>query len=58
MALYDALGRQVLDLYDATPAANSTVEIEVDAARLAPGVYVLRVTGDGIAATRRMSVVR
>ena len=54
--LYDALGRRVATLWDG-PAVGD-VELSVDASRLAPGVYVVRAAAGGLAATRRLTVVR
>lgn len=54
----DALGRTVATVYDAEVAAGATVEIAVDAARLAPGTYAVRVAGAGGSAAQRLVVVR
>ncbi len=54
----DALGRTVATVYDAEVAAGVTVEIAVDAARLAPGTYAVRVVGAGGQASQRLVVVR
>ena len=56
VALYDALGRRVQTLYSGTPA--STVDVTVDGRRLAPGVYVVRMTGASASATQRVTVAR
>ena len=58
VALYDAAGRHVRSLYDGTPGAGTLVNVPVDGRRLAPGVYVVRATGAGGTATRRVVVVR
>ena len=52
----DALGREVAVLLDAE--ASGTVRLGVDAARLAPGVYVVRVQGATFSEARRLTVVR
>ncbi len=56
--VYDALGREVAVAFDgpATPAAD--VVIALDAARLAPGAYVVRVEGATFQEARRVTVVR
>ena len=54
----DALGRTVATLYDAAAPAGADVTLSVDASRLAPGVYVVRVQGATFAETRRLTVVR
>ena len=54
--VYDALGREALVAFDGV--ASGTVRLAVDAVRLAPGVYVLRVTAlDGSAVLSRPFVV-
>ncbi len=52
----DALGREVAVLLDAE--AQGTVRLDVDAGRLAPGVYTVRVSGASFAEARRLTVVR
>lgn len=54
----DALGRSVATLYDAEAPAGAAVALDVDASRLAPGVYVVRVQGATFTETRRLTVVR
>ena len=56
-ALYDALGRRVLDLHDgAAPAGPLALRLDVSA--LAPGVYVVRVEGARTVRTQTITVVR
>ena len=53
--VYDALGRRVIaQRLDATAA--ETVRLETDG--LAPGVYVVRVAGDGFQESRQLTIVR
>ncbi|HEX9950997.1 MAG TPA: T9SS type A sorting domain-containing protein [Rubricoccaceae bacterium] len=54
----DALGRTVATLYDAEAAAGADLALGVDASRLAPGVYVVRVQGATFTESRRLTVVR
>ncbi len=54
----DALGRSVATLYDAEAPAGTDVALDIDTARLAPGVYVVRVQGATFTETRRLTVVR
>ena len=54
LALYDVLGRRVATLADGASARTATL----DAARLAPGVYVLRLTAGADVLTRTVTVVR
>ena len=56
LELYDALGRRLAVLHDG-PAGPDT-EARLDAAGLAPGVYVVRLTSDGQAASQRFVVAR
>lgn len=56
--LYDALGRRVAVVFDATVSAGAGVDVAIEAARLAPGAYVLRITGETFSASRAVSVVR
>ena len=55
--LYDALGREVARLHDG-PLAVGTHALPLDASRLRPGVYVVRVETGEAAATRALTVVR
>ena len=54
----DALGRTVATVFDGEAAAGVDVNLSVDAARLAPGVYVIRVQGATFTESRRLTVVR
>ena len=54
--LIDALGRETAVLLDAE--ASGAVRLDVDAGRLAPGVYTVRATGASFAPSRRLTVVR
>ncbi len=53
----DALGRTVAVLHDGPVRAGETA-LEVDAAALPPGVYAVRVAGDGVRAVQRLTVAR
>ena len=57
VAVYDALGRQVAVLHDG-PLAAGTHGLRLDAAGLAPGLYVVRAAAGGGAASRTITVVR
>ena len=54
-SVLDALGREVQVVLDAE--ASGSVRLDVDTSALAPGVYVVRVTGASFAETRRLTVV-
>ena len=57
LSVFDALGREVAVLADGTLAAGAHA-FSVDAAALAPGLYVLRATTASGAATQRLTVAR
>ncbi|MEM9997149.1 MAG: T9SS type A sorting domain-containing protein [Bacteroidota bacterium] len=54
---YDVLGRRVAMLHDG-PLGAGTHTLPFEAARLPAGVYVVRVTGDDLALTRRVTLAR
>ena len=54
--LHDALGRELAVLH--TGEAAGEVQLQIETARLAPGVYVVRVEGETFAETRRLTVIR
>ena len=56
VAVYDVLGREVAVLHDGPAAAD--LRLALDASRLAPGIYVVRAAGEGLAASRPLTVVR
>ena len=57
VAVYDLLGREVAVVAEGRFAAGETpVALATDA--LPAGLYVVRLTGDGVSATTRLSVVR
>ncbi|OZC03448.1 T9SS type A sorting domain-containing protein [Rubricoccus marinus] len=56
--LFDALGRKVAVLFDGPMAGVQAMPLEFDASALAPGTYLIRASGDGLAASQRVSVIR
>ncbi len=54
--LYDALGRNVAVVFDGSVEREQ--DLVVDTRSLAPGVYVLRVSGDTFAESRQITVTR
>ncbi len=54
----DALGREVLVLFDGAVTAGAETPLVVEAGRLAPGTYAVRIAGETFAQTRRLTVVR
>ena len=57
VAVVDVLGREVAVVREGPLGAGAHVE-SVDVAGLAPGLYVARVSADGVQASRRFTVVR
>ena len=53
--LYDMEGRKVMPLKEGI-FEPGTVRAEIDAATLPSGVYIVRIAGDGIAASRKITV--
>ncbi len=57
VSVVDLLGRNVQTLHEGPlPADRHT--LDVDASRLAPGVYVVRAQGETFSATQRLTVIR
>ena len=56
VAVYDVLGREVAVAFDG-PAGAGPLAVEVGGG-LAPGAYVVRVVGPGVAEVRRLTVTR
>ena len=57
LSVYDLLGREVAVLADGERAAG-TYGVALDAGRLAPGAYVVRLTAGPVVQSRRLTVVR
>lgn len=56
--VFDALGRRVQALHDSALAAGTAETLTLDASALPAGVYIIRATGEDLARTRRVTVVR
>ena len=56
--LYNVLGQRVQVLFEGTVAAGAEQSVEIDANRLAAGVYVVRLQSGNEQATQRLTVVR
>ncbi len=54
----DALGREVAVLFEGAVAPGTETTLAIDAGRLSPGTYVVRITGEAFAETRRLTIVR
>lgn len=58
VALYDAQGRHVGDLFDGPLDANQSRTLTLDTDRMSSGVYFLRIQGETFAETRTLPIVR
>ena len=58
IALYNTLGQKVRTVYQGTPPAEETKRAQVDTQNLSSGVYFLRLQGEGVTGTQRMTVVK
>lgn len=58
VVVFDVTGRLVATLYDGTLAAGTAHVLTLRGAALAPGVYVVRATGETFVATQRVSHAR
>ncbi|MCI1190092.1 T9SS type A sorting domain-containing protein [Hymenobacter sp. DH14] len=56
LAVYDNLGRRVAELLHNEPRPAGPHTAELNAAKLAPGLYTCRLTVDGVALSRPLSV--
>lgn len=56
--LYDALGRQVATLFDGHAQADRYETVQVDGSGLPSGTYVVRVTGERVQGTTRITLQR
>lgn len=56
LAVFDNLGRRVAQVIDGETRAAGQFTAELNAAKLAPGLYTCRLTVDGVALTRSLSV--
>ena len=56
--LYNTLGQRVKTLYDGTARANETLRETINAGDLSSGLYIVRMKGERITATRKITVVR
>ena len=58
LSLYDATGRQVRILFDGHAPANSMQTVAIDGAGLASGMYHVRLEGEGILASRPVTLMK
>lgn len=58
IALYDVMGREVALIHDGDLSPGAAHGFQVDGARLASGVYLLRVQGEHFRSTERITRVR
>jgi hypothetical protein len=58
ISLYNTLGQRVRTVYRGTPAASEQEEFTVEADDLSGGLYFLRLKGEGVTATKKITVVQ
>ncbi len=58
VAVFDVMGREVARLHDGLLSAGAERTFELDGSRLASGVYLVRVTGERFATTRRVTLLQ
>jgi hypothetical protein len=56
LAVFDNVGRRVTQVLDGETRPAGQFTAELNAAKLAPGLYTCRLTVDGVALTRPLSV--
>ena len=58
VSVYDVAGRRVATLYSGTPEAGRTETVSLGTADLAAGLYIVRLAGETVQATQRVTLVR
>ena len=58
MGLYDVLGRRIRDLFIGRVTANMNMQVSIEADGLPSGLYLVRLTGEAFAATRRVTLLK
>ena len=58
VALFDVLGRRVGQLHDGVVRGHAPLALQLDGSGLAAGTYLLRITGERFARTRRVVIAR
>jgi hypothetical protein len=58
IALYDALGRKLQVLFAGTPEAGQVQRLRIDGASLVSGLYFVRMSGEGISATQKVTLLK
>jgi hypothetical protein len=58
VSLYNTLGQRVRVLHRGTVDAGESIRTPIDAQSLSSGVYFVRMRGDGVRATTRMTIVK
>ena len=58
MGLYDVLGRRIRDLFMGRVTANMNMQVSIEADGLPSGLYLVRLTGEAFAATRRVTLLK
>jgi len=58
LTLIDGVGREIRTLYAGTPNAGAVQTVTVDGADLPAGVYTVRLEGNGVSASKRITLVK
>jgi hypothetical protein len=58
VSLYNTLGQRIRVLHRGTVDAGESIRTPIDAQSLSSGVYFVRMRGDGVRATTRMTIVK
>ncbi|MDT0631305.1 T9SS type A sorting domain-containing protein [Rubrivirga litoralis] len=58
VTVYDVLGREMAVAFDGAVRPGATARVALGGADLAPGTYVVRVSGEAFAESRRLTVAR
>jgi hypothetical protein len=58
ISLFNTLGQKVRTVYRGATPAEETKRVQIDTRDLSSGVYFVRMTGEGVSANQRMTVVK
>jgi len=58
LKVYDIAGREVMSLMNENRLASGQHSLQMDASHLASGIYVLRLTADGVALTKKLTLIK
>lgn len=58
LTLYNTLGQHVKTVFRGRPSPNETRRLSLDVPDQPSGLYFVRLTGEGVSATKRLTIVR